>query len=135
MIIPNERDHLKNIRVLERVLTLQVVNVANLKFKKAVLEALADEYSRTILAFIMEKPKSVIEISTGCKIPMSTAYRRIHDLEENGLVHVMGSIISDDGKRYYLYRSKIKAVRTIFGVDSLEVEVTPNDNMGMSAYW
>ncbi|MEM2760993.1 MAG: hypothetical protein QXU32_09795 [Nitrososphaerales archaeon] len=65
---------------------------------------------------------------------MSTAYRRIHDLEA-GLVQVTGSIINDDGKRYYLYRSRIKAVRTIFGLNSLEVEVTPNDNMGRSAYW
>ena len=111
------------------------VNVSDEKFKDIVLKALADEYSRTILTFVMDKPRSVIEISMECKIPMSTAYRRIHDLEESGLVQVMGSIISDDGKRYYLYRSKIKAVRTIFGVDSLEVEVIPNDEMAKSAYW
>lgn len=111
------------------------VNVGDEKFKDTVLKALADEYSRTILTFVMDKPRSVIEISTECKIPMSTAYRRIHDLEESGLVQVMGSIISDDGKRYYLYRSRIKAVRTIFGVDSLQVEVIPNDEMARSAYW
>ena len=66
---------------------------------------------------------------------MSTAYRRIHELEEAGLVQATGSIINDDGKRYYLYRSKIKAVRTVFGVDSLEVEIIPNEGMGRSAYW
>ncbi len=66
---------------------------------------------------------------------MSTAYRRVHDLEESGLVHVKGSIISSDGKRYYLYRSRIKAVRMVFGVDSLYVEIVPNDEMGRSAYW
>jgi predicted transcriptional regulator len=101
----------------------------------AVLQALADKYSRTILTFIMDEPKSVIEISTECRIPMSTTYRRIHDLEEAGLVQVRGSIVNEDGKRYYLYRSRIKAVRTVFGVDSLEVEVIPNDEMGRSAYW
>ncbi len=111
------------------------VNVSDERFKDNVLKALADEYSRAILASIMDKTKSVIEISMECKIPMSTAYRRIHELEENRLVQVMGSTINDDGKRYYLYRSKIKAVRTIFGVDSLEVEVLPNDEMGRSAYW
>ncbi len=66
---------------------------------------------------------------------MSTAYRRIHDLEENGLIKIMGSIINENGKRYYLYRSKVKAVKTIFGVDSLEVEIIPNDEMGKSAFW
>ncbi|MFQ5970290.1 MAG: ArsR/SmtB family transcription factor [Nitrososphaerales archaeon] len=110
-------------------------NLADKKFKDMLLKALADEYSRMILTFLMDKPRSVIEISTECKIPMSTAYRRIHELEESGLLQIMGSIISEDGKRYYLYRSKIKAVRTIFGVDSLEVEVIPNDDMAKSAYW
>jgi predicted transcriptional regulator len=114
---------------------LQAVNADEQKFKNAVLQALADEYSRTILTFIMDEPKSVIEISTECRIPMSTTYRRIHDLEEAGLVQVRGSIVNEDGKRYYLYRSRIKAVRTVFGVDSLEVEVIPNDEMGRSAYW
>lgn len=111
------------------------LNVSDEKFKDTVLKALADEYSRAILACIMDKPKSVVEISSECKIPMSTAYRRIHDLEEAGLVHVNGSTISSDGKRYYLYRSGIKAVRTVFGVDSLTVEIIPNEEMGRSAYW
>lgn len=114
---------------------MQAVNADEQKFKNAVLQALADEYSRTILTFIMDEPKSVIEISTECRISMSTTYRRIHDLEEAGLVQVKGSIVNEDGKRYYLYRSRIKAVRTVFGVDSLEVEVIPNDEMGRSAYW
>jgi predicted transcriptional regulator len=112
-----------------------VVDSKDQKLKNTVLQALADEYSRSILAFIMDKPKSVIEISTECKIPMSTAYRRTHELEEAGLVQATGSIITDDGKKYFLYRSKIKAVRTVFGVDSLEVEIIPNDGMGRSAYW
>lgn len=111
------------------------VSVGDAKFKENVLKALADEYSRQILASIMDRSKSVVDISTECKIPMSTAYRRIHDLEEVGLVQVNGSVISSDGKRYYLYRSKIKAVRAIFGLDSLNVEIIPNEDMGKSAYW
>jgi predicted transcriptional regulator len=114
---------------------MQSVNISDEKIKVAVLKALADEYSRQILSCIMEKPKSVIEISNECRIPMSTAYRRVHDLEKEHLVHTSGSIISDDGKRYYLYRSRIKAVRTVFGINSLSVEITPNDEMGRSAYW
>lgn len=124
-----------NIKARTAIQLLQVANMENRKFKDAVLQALADKYSRTILSFIMDKPRSVIEISNGCKIPMSTTYRRIHDLEDAGLVRVMGSIVNEDGKRYYLYRSSIKAVRTVFGIDSLEVEVSANDEMGRSAYW
>lgn len=114
---------------------MQTVHVADQKFKDNVLKALADEYSRTILTSIMDKSKSVFEISAECSIPMSTTYRRIHDLEKVGLVHVTGSIIKEDGKKYFLYRSRIKAVRTVFGIGSLDVEIIPNDEMGKSAYW
>ncbi len=111
------------------------VSVSNAKLKENVLKALADEYSRNILASIMDQPKSVVDISMECGIPMSTAYRRVHDLEEAGLIQIKGSVISSDGKRYYLYRSKIKAVRTVFGLNSLDVAIIPNDDMAASAYW
>ncbi|MFQ5941665.1 MAG: ArsR/SmtB family transcription factor [Nitrososphaerales archaeon] len=110
-------------------------SVTDATFKDTVLKALADEYSRAIIACTMDKSKSVIDISTECNIPISTAYRRVHELEEAGLLRVHGSIVSSDGKRYYLYRSKIKAVRMIFGLDSLNMEVMRNDEMGRSAYW
>ncbi|MFQ5921127.1 MAG: ArsR/SmtB family transcription factor [Nitrososphaerales archaeon] len=110
-------------------------SITDAKLKENVLKAVADEYSRAILTSTVDRPKSIVEISSECKIPMSTAYRRVHELEEVGLVQATRSVISEDGKRYYLYRSRIKAVRTTFGIDSLSVEIIPNEDMGRSAYW
>lgn len=104
------------------------------KLKNRILKAIADEYSRAILSYAIDKPKSVLDISKECNIPLSTAYRRVHELEMDGLLTITGSIINN-GKRYYLYQSKIKSVRILFGIGSTEIEVIQNDNMGRSAYW
>ncbi|MER5175360.1 MAG: hypothetical protein ABJB76_07610 [Candidatus Nitrosocosmicus sp.] len=52
----------------------------------------------------MAQPKSVIDITIGCKIPISTVYRRVHELEKAGLFAIHGSIITVEGKKYNLYK-------------------------------
>ena len=105
------------------------------KLRKGILKALSDEYSRTIMNFTIEEPKSVVEIVKNCNIPMTTAYRRVNELEENKILKVTGSIVTDDGKKYFLYQSRIKAIYVIFGLDSLDVQIIDNDGMGTSSYW
>ena len=104
-------------------------------FRKAILKALSDEYSRTIMNYAIEKPKSVVDIVKDCNIPMTTAYRRVHELEENKILKVTGSIVTDDGKKYFLYQSRLKAIYVVFGLDSLDVQIVDNDGMGTSSYW
>ena len=105
------------------------------KFRKAILKALSDEYSRTIMNYTIEKPRSVIDIVKDCNIPMTTAYRRVHELEENKILKVTGSIVTDDGKKYFLYQSRLKAIYVVFGLESLDVQIVNNIGMGTSAYW
>ena len=104
-------------------------------FRKAILKALSDEYSRTIMNFTIEQPKSVVDIVRECKIPMTTAYRRVHELEENKILKVTGSIVTDDGKKYFLYQNRLKSIYVIFGLEELDVQIVDNEGMGTSAYW
>ena len=69
--------------------------------RQAILKALSDEYSRTIMNYTIEQPKSVIDMVRDCNVPMTTAYRRVHELEENKILKVTGSIITDDGKKVF----------------------------------
>ena len=71
----------------------------------------------------MAQPKSVIYIVIGCKIPISTVYRRVHELEEAIILAIHGSIIAEDGKKYNLYKSNIKICMVNFGMESLEIEI------------
>ena len=104
-------------------------------FRKAILKALSDEYSRTIMNFTIERPKSVVDIVRECNIPMTTAYRRVHELEENKILKVTGSIVTDDGKKYFLYQNRLKSIYVIFGLEELDVQIVDNEGMGTSAYW
>jgi len=93
--------------------------------KDVLLRILADKYSRAILESTMDSPKSAIELSAECKIPISTAYRRVQELHDQKLLGISGSI-NDDGKKYFLYKSKIKSIMACFNGGSLEIEIVPN---------
>ena len=97
--------------------------------KDKVLQALADEYSRSILLSTIQKPKSAVELSTEKNIPISTAYRRLHELQEAGLVAVERIIITEDGKKFDLFRSTVKNVSISFNLGATEVELIPNEDM------
>jgi predicted transcriptional regulator len=93
--------------------------------KDAILEIMADKYCRKIIENTLEKPKSAMEISGETKIPISTVYRRLQTLHDNKLLGISGSI-SDDGKKYFLYKSKVRAIATSFNGNDVEIEIEPN---------
>ena len=103
--------------------------------RQAILKALSDEYSRTIMNYTIEQPKSVIDMVRDCNVPMTTAYRRVHELEENKILKVTGSIVTDDGKKFFLYQNRLKAIYVIFGLEELDVQIVENEGMGTSSYW
>lgn len=71
----------------------------------------------------MGQPKSAIEISRLCDIPLTTAYRRIKDLIGMGLLEVTQSGRTQDGHWYELYRSMVKKVDIRFGEGALEIDL------------
>jgi len=104
----------------------QVIKVEEIERKDSLLEIVSDKYCRTILKSIMNMPKSVIEITVETKIPMSTIYRRIQCLHDNKLVATSGMITSE-GKRLFLYKSKIRGIQSRFNDGKTEVELIINN--------
>ncbi len=104
---------------------IQPRKIEDEKRKQVILETLADQYSQDILQTIMDKPKSVMDITAETRIPVSTVYRRIQLLHDNKIVSISGTI-SDDGKKYFLYRSKIRSVSIISDCYSTKIEIVPN---------
>ncbi len=94
--------------------------------KSKILAMISDEYCRKILSITMNEHKSVTEISKETKIPISTIYRRVQMLNDGKLMRISG-IISEDGKKTFLYKSKIKSVSTFFNGDNIEIEIVPNN--------
>ena len=100
--------------------------IKNEKQKAAIANALIDKYSRKILNSTMENSKSVMDIMREQEIPMTSAYRRIKSLQDNKLIKIEKSLVTDDGKRYYLYRSTIKSVVINYINGNLYVDITLN---------
>lgn len=92
--------------------------------KKAVIRALLDDYSRSILESTMVVPKSVIDITREQKIPITSAYRKVKELKEFGLLKVDRIVLTDDGKKFELLRSVIRSANIMFAKDTLVVDVS-----------
>lgn len=100
--------------------------IKNEKQKAAIANALIDKYSRKILNSTMKNSKSVMDIMREQEIPMTSAYRRIKSLQDNKLIKIEKSVVTDDGKRYYLYRSTLKSVVINYIDGNLYVDITLN---------
>lgn len=93
--------------------------------KETILEAISDKYSRMILEATMNKPKTALEIRSEYGVPISTVYRRLQALHDAKLLGISGAI-SDDGKKFFMYKSKVRAVSTSFDGSKVEISVVPN---------
>lgn len=92
--------------------------------KKAVIRAILDDHSRLILEATMQMSKSVIDITREYNLPVTSAYRKVKELKEYGLLKVDRIILTPDGKKFEMVRSTIRAVSVQFDNGTLDVDVT-----------
>jgi predicted transcriptional regulator len=92
--------------------------------KYAVLEAMANEYTRKILVSTISAAKPVEEIAKENGIPLSTCYRRIRELISMHLLRIERTIITESGKKFETYRSTVKDATVNFSGSEISIEVT-----------
>ena len=68
---------------------------------------ITDEYSAKILVATYKKPKSALELSHRFGIPIAACYRKIHELEDAGLLRCQKIVTTRKGKSMKLYRSQL----------------------------
>lgn len=93
--------------------------------KDVLLEIIADKYCRQIISSIVDGKKSVPKISKETNIPISTVYRKIQKLEEQKLLDITG-LINDEGKKIFLYSSRIRSISSQFDSDSVTIQIITN---------
>ena len=92
------------------------INISQLKkydINQKIITALADSESRSILFSITRKGKTATILSESLKIPLSSVYKKLSDLEELALIHVEKYMISEKGRRFKIYRSRINRAEII----------------------
>ena len=98
------------------------------------MKALADPESARILAATATGPRSANEIVKGEDLPQSSTYRRLHELEAEGLVVVAKTVLKPDGKTYQMYKATFREVRVTFRGGELIVEAEPNSDVVERAF-
>ena len=96
---------------------------------QSIVQSLSDEYSRKILLSAISRAKSVEDLSKENDIPLSTCYRRVHELVETQTLVVEKIIVTPDGKKYELLRSAYKTISVNFEDGAIKVEASINEDV------
>ena len=91
-----------------------------------VIEALADTESRALIFSIIRKSKTAAELSHSLKIPLSSVYKKLTDLENLTLVKVEKTILSEKGRRFKVYKSRINKAEIIIKKPDPTLSLTAN---------
>jgi len=90
------------------------------------LHELLDNISYRIILSIIQSARSVSDISSQNKIPLSSTYKKIKRLTQHGLIHVARIEIDDSGKKVVYYKSKVKRMQ--FGIEGENLSIQFENN-------
>jgi DNA-binding transcriptional ArsR family regulator len=96
------------------------------KIKRAVLTALADSEMVKILDAAMHQSKSVIQIVRETGVSHSTAYRKIKWLIEERLLIIDKTEITQDGRKFSLFRTILKSFNVKYEYNKVVIEAEQN---------
>jgi predicted ArsR family transcriptional regulator len=82
--------------------------------EKTISKLLTDDYAERILVATYFYARSVQEISDKYDIPIAACYRKMHDLEDAGLVECEKIVTTSKGKSMKLYRSQLRSACIMF---------------------
>lgn len=87
----------------------------------AVEAALASTSTRRIISKCIRRPQPVKALSQEADTPLASTYRQVKALVAQGILVVERSAMTEDGKPYDLYRSRIKVARIEVRADHVEI--------------
>ena len=91
-----------------------------------VMETLADAEARANLFSMVKKGKTATDLSYDLKIPLSSVYKKLTDLEELTLVEVEKIILTDKGRKFKVYRSRISKADISIRKPEPSLKLIPN---------
>jgi DNA-binding Lrp family transcriptional regulator len=84
---------------------------------------LMDEYNLKILSATTFKPRSARELSYIFGIPLASCYRKIKELEDQGLIKAVSRELTREGKRYSKYQSQVGSIKIAFEQGRLKMQL------------
>ncbi len=88
---------------------------------QSIISILTNESSKRIFLSLIKAGKSAQELSSDLMIPLSTTYRILNYLEDEGLIEVCKMVLSSEGHHLKIYRAKFN--KMILTIDSENIKV------------
>ena len=85
-----------------------IIQLSEFDINQKIIEAMSNVCTRSVLFSVKNESKDVPTIAEELKIPLSSVYKKLSDLEELTLIEVEKWMLSDKGRKYKVYRSRIK---------------------------
>jgi len=95
-----------------------IIQLSEFDITQKIIETLSNVCTRSVLFSVKSQSKDATQIAEELKISLSTVYKTLSNLEELALAEVDKFIISPEGKKIKLYRSRIGKVEIT--LDNLE---------------
>lgn len=101
--------------------------IKNKHLTEMILRTFADEDKKKILSSMREKAETIPNVLTCCKIPNTSAYRKMSQLIGEGFVVPAGLEETFEGKRAILYRSVIDSIQIHVDKNSVVTKILVSD--------
>ena len=87
-----------------------IIQLSEFDITQKIIESLSNVCTRSVLFSVKNESKGVPQIADELKISLSTVYKTLSTLEDLALVEIDRYVISSEGKKIKLYRSRIGKV-------------------------
>jgi predicted transcriptional regulator len=104
-----------------------IIQLSEFDITQKIIEALSNVCTRSVLFSVKNESKDVPQIADELKISISTVYKTLSNLEDLALAEVDKFVISPEGKKIKLYRSRIGKVEIT--LDNLEPMLNLHPNI------
>lgn len=103
--------------------------------EKDISRLLTDEYAERILVATHDHPRSVQEVSDKNDIPIAACYRKVHELEQAGLLQCAEIVTTPKGKTMKLYRSQLRSAMLVYENGMFRVKLEFTYDTGLNGRW
>ena len=105
-----------------------IIQLSEFDITQKIIESLSNVCIRSVLFSVKNESKDATQIADELKISLSTVYKTLSTLEDLTLAEIDRYVISSEGKKIKLYRSRIGKVEIT--LDDLEpiLILYPNDS-------
>ncbi len=110
------------------------MDIEDPKMISSIFKALGDEKSLKILSLLSVRSMSVTDIIRETNIPSSSAYRKISELEKEGLIGIERTVVTEDGKSFNIYKSTFVELNIKFTMGDYYIRAIPNRDIIEKAF-